>query len=147
MNSEDQLEGQMSIFDCFEFLQTNDEDNPETWTLEYIADQIQRRTGFKFRRSEIFDGYYVCSFIGGKVEAEFDLGRFSCDGLKHKKGQRFIGCGVNMKCGSMSGRSSPCYDINEAAEFFKNNVKTWIVAVGEETERRKKQKTGEDIKI
>ena len=147
MDNEDQLAGQMDIFDCFDFLKVNDENDLETMTLEYIAEQIQRRTGFKFRQSKQFDGYYECQFLGGDVNADFDVGRFSCDGLKHKAGQKFIGCSVNMRVGSMSGRSSPCYDIDEAAEFFKKNVKAWIVAVGEEKERRKKQKAREDNEI
>ena len=136
-NALDILEGQLTIFDCFDCLKTNDEDDLETMTMEYIADQISKKTGFRFNRSKTYgkdwteDDWYTCQFLSGKVKADIHTGRFSCDGLNHKSGQRFISAGVSMLCYSHTGCSSPCYTIDEAAEFIKHNVKRLVGAVVE----------------
>ena len=81
--------------------------------------------------------------MSGKVRADIYTGRFSCDGLNHKSGQRFISAGVSMLCYSHTGCSSPCYTIDEAAEFLKHNIKRLVGAVVEH-EKARENKSGKE---
>ena len=152
MNTDNLLEGQLNIFDCFECLRTNDDNDLETMTLEHVAREITKRTGYKFEPMKVSskeaqyleDRYYECILAGGKLRATIDLSRFSCDGLNHKEGQRFIGVSVDLRAYSYQGASGPCYNIDEAAETLKRRIKAYLTYIDQMAQQKKKKGSVED---
>lgn len=124
----DQIEGQMTIFDFAEYLPTTDNDDLDRLTFEEIKNRIEAATGLHFELGKLMtdDRYYQAIPKKG-VKVSIDLSEFNCGGPGFSAGQKFVGVGIDGKIdGSYGGMGSPCKSIREAVECIKRNLPRYM---------------------
>lgn len=102
---EEQLAGQMSIFDFLEPVGSTLDNLPESEMVKAISDA----TGINFKYRDSFWGWQA-KIKGVTFSVQYDNYR-----LEDNK-RRFIGADWNT---TIQGAASPCDSIQEAIEFFK----------------------------
>lgn len=102
---EEQLAGQMSIFDFLEPAGSALDDLPESEMVRQIADA----TGLDFR---FIDGFWGWKAEVKKVSFYVHYSNYNMDGIN----DRYIGVGWHT---TTQGASGPCDSLQEAIEFFK----------------------------
>lgn len=104
------MDGQMNIFDCFDFL-TPEVIDLETCPIENIVEAVRQKTGLDFQyQDELF------GFVATYKKVKFTL-RFSRYWQTEK---HFISCGYGTHTG---GAGSPCDSLEEAIRFFERGLK------------------------
>ena len=109
-----QISGQMTIFD---FLQTEDTENLDDMTDEYLMQKMYEATGLKFvydaGTSEVLGlNYFKCKVKRREYECYFSTYAYD----DHK---RFISVGVSE---SLWGSGAPCDSLSEAIQTMKRYI-------------------------
>lgn len=122
-NDDEQLEGQMSIFDCFKGIVSEPvirEYDLEQMDVAEMVRVVSDLLGVKFNyRLEANQWEYRPK---KSVVCTLGFSRFSCDGVGYKAGQRFISCSICMNCGNYMGVSGPYLSVASAVQFFRQQI-------------------------
>ena len=106
--NQDQLPGQMTIFDFLTPPERPLEDLPESEMVKMITDA----TGLKFR--------FIDSFWGWQVKERGVLFSVQYDNYLVDDKRRFIGADWNA---NHQGQCSPCDSVQEAIDFFRKAIR------------------------